>query len=391
MTAGRDPHDAFLAGIAQVAQTVAGPHAEAVDRDARFPDEAIAALREIGALSAFVAVEHGGAGVSIDALSEACAVLGRHCGTTGMVYAMHQIQVACIVRHHADQPWFVAYLERLSRDQRLIASATSEIGTGGDMSRSIAAVAHTDGVTATFEKQAPVISYGQHADDLLTTVKRSPEAAESDQVMVLTSRDQVTLDPMGSWDSLGMRGTCSTGATVNATFGTDQILPGAFATVAAQTMVPITHVLWSHVWLGIAEDAFGRARAFARAAARRSPGQPSAAGQRVSVVLRDLSILRALVSQGLRNFVAADASAERAELTTLASALAFNTLKIGSSEMTEQVCRDALLVCGIQGYKNDTPFSVGRHLRDALSAGLMIANERMHETNAQLLLVAKDV
>jgi acyl-CoA dehydrogenase len=43
------------------------------------------------------------------------------------------------------------------------------------------------------------------------------------------------------------------------------------------------------------------------------------------------------------------------------------------------------------GFKNDTPYSVGRHLRDSMSAALMIANERIHQTNATLLLVAKDV
>jgi acyl-CoA dehydrogenase len=48
-------------------------------------------------------------------------------------------------------------------------------------------------------------------------------------------------------------------------------------------------------------------------------------------------------------------------------------------------------VCGIMGFKNDTPFSVGRHLRDAMSASLMVANERIHQTNASLLLIAKDV
>jgi acyl-CoA dehydrogenase len=42
------------------------------------------------------------------------------------------------------------------------------------------------------------------------------------------------------------------------------------------------------------------------------------------------------------------------------------------------------------GFRNDTPFSVGRHLRDAMSAPLMIANERIHQTNASLLLIAKD-
>ncbi len=47
--------------------------------------------------------------------------------------------------------------------------------------------------------------------------------------------------------------------------------------------------------------------------------------------------------------------------------------------------------CGIVGYKNDTPYSVGRHLRDALSARLMVANERIHATDASLLLIAKEV
>ncbi len=43
------------------------------------------------------------------------------------------------------------------------------------------------------------------------------------------------------------------------------------------------------------------------------------------------------------------------------------------------------------GFKNDTPFSVGRHLRDTMSACLMVANERIHQTNASLLLIAKEV
>ena len=62
-----------------------------------------------------------------------------------------------------------------------------------------------------------------------------------------------------------------------------------------------------------------------------------------------------------------------------------------ASEQAPKICQDAMGVCGIVGYKNDTPFSVGRHLRDAMSAVLMVANERIHQTNASLLLIAKDV
>ena len=43
--------------------------------------------------------EFGGAGAHIDELAEATFELSRQCAATGMVFAMHQIQVACIVRH----------------------------------------------------------------------------------------------------------------------------------------------------------------------------------------------------------------------------------------------------------------------------------------------------
>ena len=64
---------------------------------------------------------------------------------------------------------------------------------------------------------------------------------------------------------------------------------------------------------------------------------------------------------------------------------------IQASEQAVDVCRGALDVCGIVGFKNDTPFSVGRHLRDTMSAPLMITNERIHNNNAGLLLIAKEV
>ncbi len=40
---------------------------------------------------------------------------------------------------------------------------------------------------------------------------------------------------------------------------------------------------------------------------------------------------------------------------------------------------------------NDTPFGVGRHLRDAISARSMVANGRIHANAASLLLSAKEV
>jgi acyl-CoA dehydrogenase len=381
----------FLAAIGLIAEDVAAAHADDVDRQARFPVETLSALREQQALSAFIPPELGGGGVSFEAIAEACLQLGRRCGASAMVFAMHQIQVVTIVRHLDEAPWFEAYLRSVAEEQRLIASVTSEVGTGGDMGRSIAAVTPAAEGACSFEKQAPTVSYGEHADDLLTTLRRAPDAEPGDQVLALTRREQITLEQTGTWDPLGMRGTCSPGFIVRAEFMPEQVLPTPFPAVSVQSMVPVSHILWSHLWLGIATDAFDRARAFVRAAAKQKPGEPPPTAQRLSHLMSELSLLRAEVDSALRAFAEASQEPGRERLSTVAAALRFNNLKIAASEQAPRVCQGAMGVCGIVGFKNDTPFSVGRHLRDTMSASLMVANERIHHTNASLLLIAKDV
>jgi acyl-CoA dehydrogenase len=390
MTVSAERDAEFLADVARIADDVAAPNADDVDRNARFPSETIDALREAGGLAALIPEELGGLGLDFRTVAEACVRLGRRCGSSAMVFAMHQIKVATIVRHLEGSPWFEDFLRDVASDQLLIASVTSEIGTGGDLGRSIAALTPAEDGGLAFEKQAPTVSYGAHADAYLTTLRRAPEAEQGDQVIVVSLRDQTELEPAGAWDTLGMRGTCSPGFVVRARIRPEQVLAAPFSDVLAVTMVPVTHLLWSHLWLGIATDAFDRARAFVRAAAKRGGkvDGPLPQAVRLSHLMSELSLLRAEVRSALDEFMADDA---RERLSTMAGQLRFNNLKIAASEQAPRVCQGALSVCGIAGFRNDSPYSVGRHLRDTLSAALMIANERIHNTNANLLLIAKEV
>ena len=102
-------------------------------------------------------------------------------------------------------------------------------------------------------------------------------------------------------------------------------------------------------------------------------------------------MLRAAVEAGLQDYLSMAEGPAREQLSTMSAGLRFNNLKLAASEQAVDVCRGAMDVCGIVGFKNDTPFSVGRHLRDSMSACLMVANERIHQTNAGLLLIAKEV
>jgi acyl-CoA dehydrogenase len=373
------------------ATDVARERADDVDRDARFPDEALAALRGGGALGALVDPALGGLGVAFESVCAACFDLARGCASTGMVFAMHQIQVACIARHADQAAFFRGYLERLAGEQRLIASATSEVGTGGDLRSSIASLEVSDDGRGSFTKNAPTVSYALHADDLLTTVRRSPDSDPSDQVLVLTSREESGLEQVSPWDTLGMRGTCSPGFAVHARFGLDQVVSGPFSPICTETMVPFSHILWAHVWLGIAADAVERAQSFMRAGARVKPGEPPPTALRFSRLVADYASMRAVVHGAVADYARVMDEPGREQLQTLGSTVRLNTLKLAASEAAAGICRDALQIVGMAGYRNGTPYSVGRNIRDSLSCSLMIANERIHHTNALLLQVHQEV
>ena len=376
--------------VARIAGQVAGAAAEHVDRDARFPAEAVRALKDARLMSAMVPRALGGFGCGITELGRLCEILAQHFSSTAMIFAMHQIQVASILRHAMTQRYFQQYIRDLAAHQYLIASATSEAGIGGELRASKCAIAADAGGRFTLEKSCTTISYGAQADDVLLQARRNPESPASDQVCVLVRRQGTTLSQNGGWDTLGMRGTCSPPFTLRAEGECGQIFAVPFADVASETQVPFSHILWSHVWLGIAVAAVDRARAFVRQQARANPGTPPPAAARLAEVYALLQMLRANVRDTAGECEALMQETATTALSSIAFALRMNNLKISSSQLVAQITHQALSICGILGYKNDSPFAVGRHVRDALSAALMVGNDRIYAANASMLLVLKD-
>ncbi|MDE2428755.1 MAG: acyl-CoA/acyl-ACP dehydrogenase [Burkholderiales bacterium] len=374
-----------------IAKEFVAPHADAVDKEARFPHEAIQALKDHKLLSAYVPVSLGGAGATLTELVDICEILGRECAATAMIFAMHQIQVITIVRHAFDNPWFRDYLQRLVTHQYLIASVTSEVGVGGEMRRSRCAVELND-TKFRLIKDATTISYGAQADDLLVTARRTPDAAGSDQSLILVSKADYTLEQKGGWNTMGMRGTCSPPFLMTATGDAEQIMSTAFGDMSAQTVVPVSHLLWGGCWLGCATAATNKARAFVRGQARANPGTVPPTALRLAELVSMLQSLRSSVQACLTEYEMLSAADDAADgpLSSIAYSLKMNNLKIDATQALPQIVIKALSICGILGYKNDNKFSMDRHMRDALSAAIMVGNDRILATNANLLLVLKD-
>ncbi|RWX74488.1 acyl-CoA dehydrogenase [Neorhizobium lilium] len=378
--------DMSLGARAHRVAAVAAQFADAVDREARFPQEAVSAMKTERLLGLQIPSRLGGEGATTRELAEVCSILGQACAAAAMVFAMHQIKVSSLVEHGAESAWHVDFMRELGARQLLVASATTEGGIGGNLRNSICAI-DVDGETCRLTKDSTVISYGAHADAIMITSRAHEKAAPSDQVMTVFRQGQYSLEKTATWDTLGMRGTCSDGFLFKGEAPSVQIFPKPFAEIAAQSMLANSHLLWSGVWFGIAADAVSRAQAFVRAAARKSGGTTPPGTLRLAEATSLLQLLKSNILCGLKTYE--DAKADPDQLSSMAFSIAMNNIKLASSETILTIINQAMIVCGIMGYKNGTPYSLGRHLRDAHSAQLMISNDRILSNTSTMLLVQK--
>jgi acyl-CoA dehydrogenase len=357
-----------------VVAAVAAAEAGIVDREACFPQRAIDAAREQRLLGVQIPPEFGGSGASMFDITDVCYGLGRACSSTAMIFAMHQTKVACLVRHGAGSPYHELLMHRVASEQLLLASSTTEGQNGGNIRFSTAAVEHA-GNDISLARNATVISYGAEADGLVTIARRTNDAAGSDQVLLAMTKDQYTLERSLEWQTLGMRGTCSAGFELKFNGSSKQIFPEAYDKIHSQTMTPVAHLCWSSVWAGIATAAVERAQLFVRKAARGAGGQMPPGAAHYTAAKMSLAKLRAIITANLDSF-SAHQHDERA-LSSLDFQSSINLLKVEASELAVETVMSAMRACGLAGYRNDGDFSIGRLLRDVLSAPIMINNDRI--------------
>jgi acyl-CoA dehydrogenase len=81
-------------------------------------------------------------------------------------------------------------------------------------------------------------------------------------------------------------------------------------------------------------------------------------------------------------------SHDERSLASLDFQSAINLTKVEASELAVSTVMSALRACGLSGYRNDSQFALGRHLRDVLSSPIMINNDRILANIAAASLVS---
>jgi acyl-CoA dehydrogenase len=368
---------------ARIGAEVAGPAAAEVDVEARFPHEAADAFRESGLLAATIPRDLGGAGLQSSEIAAAVRELARHCCSSALVLAMHSTEVSNLARHGNTEA--LRELQReIVAERLLVANANSEVGTGGDNSRSVCSL-ERDGDRVTLRKEALAISYGEYADLITATARRTPESEPSDQIQVILRRPQ--LEPKSDWDAMGLRGTCSRAFVLTAEVDEDLVYPVPFSVIGSAGGLQAQLLFLSAVWVGLAEASAGKAHAYVRAASRRNPEVTPPSALRLAELSAVLEQDRALLETVARAVDAADADS----IDDPALLASLRTLKISTSRAGVDIARRALEICGIAGYQRSSEFSLDRLLRDAHGGLVMVSNDRYLWNNADMLRLRKEM
>jgi len=125
-------HANFRAAVRELAQGVVLPLAAEVDRDRRFPEEAVRAAGEAGLLGVLIPSEYGGAG--LDALAFAICIeeLAQACASTSVIVDVHTSVGSEPILLFGTEDQKREWLPRLASGELLGAFALTEPASGSD-------------------------------------------------------------------------------------------------------------------------------------------------------------------------------------------------------------------------------------------------------------------
>jgi alkylation response protein AidB-like acyl-CoA dehydrogenase len=125
-------HASFRDAVRELAQSVAAPFAAEVDRDHRFPDEAVTAASEAGLLGVLIPREYGGAGLDALAFTLCIDELARACASTSVIVDVHTSVGSEPILLFGNEEQKRRWLPRMASGELLGAFALTEPAAGSD-------------------------------------------------------------------------------------------------------------------------------------------------------------------------------------------------------------------------------------------------------------------
>jgi alkylation response protein AidB-like acyl-CoA dehydrogenase len=242
------------------------------DREASFPFDNYADLREAGLLGICVPKAHGGFGADFTTYVMVAAELGRHCGSTALSFNMHVCSTLWAgaiadaldmsATQRADHERIrTLHFARIVKEGRIYSQPFSEGGAAaaGKAPWGTRAIKVDGGYRVLGKKIFASLSGAADYYGVLCTLEREDGEAGTlrDSLYLAVPAKAAGVAVSGEWDPLGMRGTVSRTLTFdNVQVGDDaRLMPEGLYFQAAQRY-PHMFATLSPTYMGIAQAAY---------------------------------------------------------------------------------------------------------------------------------------
>jgi alkylation response protein AidB-like acyl-CoA dehydrogenase len=365
---------------ADIAARELAPQAEMTDREGRYPQECLDALKREGLWGLRVSKNHGGLGEDMLTTCLVIEELSKKCPSTSMCYKMHLEAAEIICR--IPTPYQVEhFVQPMARGEVFTTIAGGESQGAGDNWTPSQSVSHVDKVAAGYQlngvRKSYVTSAGK-ATHYQFRCRIGAETPQSNASLLFIERDKIDWEIVEPWKGLGMRGNNSSPMQFTG-FVPEENRLGPEHTVQNETgrfNRPVVALTYAAAYLGIASGAYEIA---CEEVTRRFP---SGARRLDSAINQRRMAEMGTQIEAARALLHATASAFDQARTT--SQLPYMQAKVTCSEAGVRVTQDLMTTFGGTAFAGRLPFE--RYFRDA-RAGLVMgmANDSAYQNMVPIM------
>lgn len=354
------------------------PRAARHDREASFPFDNYADLRDAGLLGICVPRAHGGLGADFATYVMVAAEIGRHCGATALTWNMHVSSsmwsgfiadaLDMTPEQRADHERCRAvHYERIVRHGKVYAQSFSEGGSAaaGKSPWGTVACKVDGGYVVNGRKIFASLAGAADVYGVLCTLDK-PGATQRDSMYLSIPADSPGVSVYGDWDPLGMRGTVSRNLEFKDVFVADEarMMPEGLYFQAASRF-PHMFATLSPTYMGLAQAAYDFTVQYLRGEV---PGMPPVKRRMYPTKQVAVAEMRVKLEQTRALFLqnARDARVDPDRDTRMRLYAAHYTIM----ETANDLARLAIRTCGGQAMLKSLPLE--RIYRDSRCGSLML-------------------
>ena len=375
-----DEQGDLLDRVRRLAATRFAPRAATYDREARFPTENYADLRDAGLLAVCIPRDQGGLGASYQTYSLAGAEIGRHCGATALSWNMHvcstlwsgpladDLDMTAQDRADHDRRRRIHY-RRIVEEGAIYSQPFSEGGAASAGHAAFGTEARpVEGGWLVSGKKI-FASLSGHADYygiLCTEIDGDAKASRRNTLYLAVPSKAEGVSVSGEWDPLGMRGTVSRTLHFQDVFvpHDDSLMPrGIYFQAAARW--PHMFLTLSPTYMGLAQAAYDFTIRYLRGEV---PGTPPV--KRRMYPTKQLAVAEMRVKLEAAKCLWFQAVTEAGPNPAKEQVMRAWAAQYSTMETANDLARLAIRTCGGQGMLRSLPLE--RMYRDSRCGSLML-------------------